>query len=168
MDLPFEMIPHRSTLVNFCWFDISGFWLWSFSPPFHLFCICKIFMACLNSRLCLAFCNDERVFFLHLDWLEGACICPSSFFFCFFSYFLCLLFFFFFYFSLSVPRYYSSSGLEYTTTRGTCSFHSVSYTERAAFMEIGLIPLSFLFFSFSSLLFSTLLFCLIHNYVLVI
>ena len=44
--------------------------------------------------------------------------------------------------------------------------HSVSYTERAAFMEIGLIPLSFLFFS--SLLFSTLLFCLIHNYVLVI
>lgn len=35
-------------------------------------------MACLNSRLCLAFCNDERVF-LHLDWLEGACICPSSF-----------------------------------------------------------------------------------------
>ena len=40
-------------------------------------------MACLNSRLCLAFCNDERVFFLHLDWLEGACICPSSFFFLF-------------------------------------------------------------------------------------
>lgn len=48
-------------------------------------------MACLNSRLCLAFCNDERVFFLHLDWLEGACICPPSFF--FFSFLISFVYF---------------------------------------------------------------------------
>lgn len=33
----------------------------------------------LASHLPLAFRNDERVCFLHLDWLEGACIHPPHF-----------------------------------------------------------------------------------------